>query len=292
MIFFLNMSQKLLILRMVHIFFDCFGIYGAFVLAYFVRVGFLFSTNFPLTPYAMISIIASMSWVGFLALARYYRLPPRSGGKELYDILLAVLGGAIAIGVLVVTYFFPREIVFSRLLSGYAFLFSLIFLFCTQFFFKWKMSSLKKKQRNVYRTLIVGANRVAERIIGTITKNPYAPYIIVGVIDPYGLSKKIQGSQILGKLDKLEDICEQEHITALIQCDAFEHTLNLISLCEEKNIKFQFAPALRGIFEENLRLREVAGMTMISFVRRDFSGRKKLWYSFVDWGLRQVFDVD
>ena len=75
----------------------------------------------------------------------------------------------------------------------------------------------------------MGANRVAEKLISAISKNLYAPYKIMGVIDPYGLAKKVQGSQILGKLDKLETVCKREKITALIQCDAFEHTLNLIS---------------------------------------------------------------
>ncbi len=140
--------------------------------------------------------------------------------------------------------------------------------------------------------MIVGSNRVAERLIYAIEKNPYAPYKIIGVIDPYGLSKEIKHSKILGKLDKLETICETEKVTAIIQCDAFEHTLNLISLCTEKDIKFQFDPALRGIFEENLRIREVAGINLISFAKRDFGGTKKLRYRVIDFVLRQVFDVD
>lgn len=286
------MHRKWVYWRLIHIFIDLLGIYGAFVLAYFVRVGFVFSSDFPFPLFGILSGIAALAWIGFLVFAKYYRIPPRHGEREFFDFALIGVGGIVAVGVLIVTYFFPRDILFSRLLGVYAFAFGIVWMIITHDIFNWILAKRKKAEKEVYRTLIVGANRVSEQLIQAIEKNPYAPYKIIGVIDPYGMAKKIKGSQILGKLNKLEEVCEKENITALIQCDAFEHTINLISLCEEKDIKFQFDPALRGIFEENLRIREVAGVTMISFVKRDYEGMKRKGFKFVDWVLRQVFDVD
>ncbi len=297
------MSKAWISLRVVHIVLDLLGLYASFLLAYFVRVGWIFSTDFPFPLFALLSLGATVVWIGFLLLAKYYRIPPRSGGRVWFDIFLAVLGGVVAVGMLIVTYFFPREVLFSRLIGVYVFAFGVAWLLITQFLFRYFLALLKKKDKAVYRTLIVGANRIAEKLISSIENNSYAPYRIVGVIDPYGLykssifnfqsSKKEKGNvPMLGKLDRLEKICDDQKITALIQCDAFEHTLNLISFCDEKNIKFQFVPALRGIFEENLRLREVAGRTMISFVQRNYTGTQKLKFRLVDWILRQVFDVD
>ncbi len=280
-------------LRIIQIIIDFIGVYGACLLAYFLRVGFIFSSDFPLELFAGISFFATSAWLGFLFFAKYYRLPPRSGEREWFDMALVFVGGAISVGFLIVTYFFPREILFSRLIGVYIFIFGSLFLLVSQTIFRQILATRKKQEKEVYRTVIVGANRVAEGIIQAIESNDYAPYKIIGVIDPYGMQKQIEGSKILGKLDKLETVCETEKITAIIQCDAFEHTLNLISLCEEKNIKFQFDPALRGIFEKNLRIREVAGVTMISFVKRDFQdGKKQGFYRVGDWVLRQVFDVD
>ena len=237
--------------------------------------------------------------LGFSFFPKYYRIPPRSGARQSFDLLLAVFGGALAVGILIVTYFFPREILFSRLIGVYIFVFGIIWLFLTQWLFRLLLAWAKRHEKNIYKTIVVGANRVSEKLIQAIEANPYAPYKIVGVIDPYGMCKtsnfNLHSSNpvpLLGKLDRLESVCQEKGITALIQCDGFEHTLNLISLCNEKNIKFQFDPALRGVFEENLRIREVAGVTMISFVQRDFSGRKKFIFRFIDWALRQVFDVD
>lgn len=286
------MSRSWIYLRVLQIFIDLLGVYGAFLLAYFVRVGWIFSTDFSFPLFAFLGAFATIVWILFLFFTKYYRIPPRSGERAFFDFLLIGLGGVVSVGLLIVTYFFPREILFSRLIGVYIFLFGVSFLILSQIIFRFLIATKKKQGKEVYRTLIVGANRVAEKLIHAIETNPYAPYKVMGVIDPYGLSKSLKGAEILGKLDKLESVCEQEKITAIIQCDAFEHTINLISFCDEKNIKFQFDPALRGIFEENLRIREVAGQTMISFVQRDFSGVKKVQYKFIDWILRQVFDVD
>jgi len=199
----------------------------------------------------------------------------------------------IANGVLIVLYFFPQEVLFSRLITVYAFVFGSVALILSQWLFKGFMARLKRKNKQVYRLLIIGANRVSENFIEQVQKNPYALYQVVGVIDPYGLEKNIKGSTVLGKLDKLESICQQKKVTAILQCDAFEQTINLISFCEEHDIKFQFDPALRGIFEKNLRIREVAGHTTISFVKRDFTDtNKRQRYALFDAVLNQVFDID
>ncbi|MCF7918171.1 hypothetical protein K9L27_04235 [Candidatus Gracilibacteria bacterium] len=295
------MSRSWIYLRIVQILVDLLGVYGAFLLSYFLRVGWILSTDFPFRPFACASIFSVIFWIGFLILSKYYRIPPRSGGRVGYDFLLALLGGSIGVGLMIVTYFFRSELFFSRLINIYSIFFGSLFLFLSQLVFRSLMALQKKRGKDVYRTLIVGANRVAEKLIQSIETNAYAPYRVVGVIDPYGLYKnskfKISNSKkdmvpLLGKLDKLEIVCHQQKITALIQCDAFEHTINLISFCDENNIKFQFDPALRGIYEENLRIREVAGQTLISFVQRDYSGTKKTTYRIIDWILRQVFDVD
>ncbi len=277
--------------RAFQILLDIVFVYGAFLLAYFVRVGWVFSTDFPFAPFAKISALSAFMWVAFLVFARFYRIPPRSHQKAWRDIALIFTGGVIGVGVLLVTYFFQRELFFSRLLNGYVLVFGGAWLFLSKTLFQTFLMLQKKRTKNVYRTLVVGANRTTEKFIEAIEKDSFAPYKVVGVIDPYGMYKK-KDLNVFGKLDKLESVVDKEGITAIIQTDAFEHTLNLISLCEEKDIKFQMVPSLRGIFEENIRLRPIAGHTTISFVQRNYSGMKKKQFRIVDWVLHSVFDVD
>ncbi len=287
------MLKKWILWRSIQIIIDFLLIYLAFLIAYGLRVGWIISNDFPLEPFALISFLCALLWSGFLFLTKYYRLPIRSGKRIWFDAILALIGGIIAVSALIVIYFFQQELFFSRLINFYVVLLGTSLLFTSQFIFRTIIAQHKKQDKNIYRTLIVGANRTTEQLIKAIESNPYTPYKVIGVIDPYGLEKKIKGHQILGKLNKLETICDREKITALIQCDAFEHTLNLISLCEEKDIQFQFDPALRGIYEKNLRIREIAGQTMISFVKRDFNNKNKEFaYKWGDRLLRQVFDID
>ncbi|HEY5714016.1 MAG TPA: hypothetical protein VIT68_01565 [Candidatus Gracilibacteria bacterium] len=287
------MFKKLITLRLVHACVDLLLIYGSFLLAYGVRVGFINSTDFPFSTFASVSILCTLAWSAFLILAKYYRIPPRGGYHVWFDMIFVFLGGIVSIGILVVMYFFPRDIVFSRLIGVLILIFGIVALLLSQYVFRLLLRRAKKQKIGVYRTLIVGANRITEKLIHSINRDRYALFEIVGVIDPYGMTKHVEGAPIFGKLDKLESICQSEKITAIIQCDAFEHTLNLISLCEEKDIKFQFSPSLRGIYEENLRIREIAEQRMISFVKRDFEDHKKQKrYRVIDLILRQVFDVD
>jgi len=258
-----------------------------------LRVGFIFSTDLPFFLFLILGFLASILWIGFLIITKYYRIPPRSGKRLFFDLWLIGIGGVISNGFLIISYFFPRDILFSRLISIYIFILGSIFLFCSQLIFRQILIWQKKKGKNIYQTLIIGANRTAEKIIKSIKQDKYAPHKVIGVIDPYGLEKNIKGSEILGKLNKLESLCKKENISEIIQCDGFEHTLNIISFCEEHDIKFQFDPALRGIYERNLRVREVAGQTMISFVKRDFEDKnKQLAYKWGDKIMRQVFDID
>jgi len=284
------MFKRLIAWRVGHIAIDAFLLYAGFLIAYGLRVGWIFSTDFPFAPFALVAALAVLTWIGFLIFTKYYRIPPRSGQGSLYDVVLSFVGGIIAVATLIIVYYFQRELFFSRLINIYALVFGVIALSISRTGFGQLLRFYKSRKKNAYKTLIIGANSVSEQLIKAINSNPYALYEVIGVIDPYGLKK---GPQILGKLDKLTEITEKEGITAIIQCDAYEHTLNILSFCEEHDIKYQFDPALRGVYEKNLRIREIAGQTMISFVKRDFeSDSKRKLYDVFDQVLKQVFDVD
>lgn len=277
-----------------HICLDFIGVWACFLLAYFVRVGWIFSTDFPFDLFFWLSGAATLVWIVFLLFTRFYKIIPDAGKtKKILQLGSIFGGGLLAVGFLIASYFFPRHILFSRLIGLYIVLFSGIFLFVSTQVFEWMLRRDKRRGKSaVYRTILVGANRVSEKFIQALERDPYAPYEVIGVIDPYGLAPKNFSGKILGKLNKLEDICETENITCIIQYDAFEHTVNLISLSQEKNIKFLFDPALRGIYEDNLRIRKNAGKSMIQFVDREFEGKKKFLYRMIDWVLYHVFDTD
>ena len=229
------MSRKWLYLRFLQILLDFGLIFGSFLLAYFLRVGWIFSSNFEFSSFALTSFFASFLWLGFLLFSKYYRVPPRSGLRSWFDITLIIIGGVAAVSSLVVIYFFNSELFFSRLISIYALLIGIIALFISRTIFHGIFRFAKKYGHHNYQTLIIGTNKVSAKLIRAIKKNPYAPYDIIGAIDPYGLARNFKETIIFGKLDQLEKISQEKKITAIIQCDAFEHTINLISFCTPYN---------------------------------------------------------
>ncbi len=286
------MFQFWIRLRLIQILVDLCLLLSVFVLVYFWRVGWVFSSDLMFWEYFLHAVLAVGVWIGFMLFAMYYRIPPRSGGRGWFDIILAPVGGIISSGFLVVVYFFARSEVFSRWISLGVFVFGVLVLLLSRAFFLMLLRRAKRNKIGCYRTLVVGGNRISEHLVGALNTNTYSLHDVVGVIEPYGIYKDYKGAKVLGKLNKLEEVCEAENITAIIQCDAFEHTLSLISFCEEKNIKFELDPAWRGVFEKNLRIRETAGVKLLSFVKRDHeTSSKKSFYKMVDIVLDQFFGV-
>lgn len=292
-----RMLKTLLFWRTLHILLDTMLLLSAFLLAYFIQVGWVLATDFSFARYFLLSMVGVFVWMSFLLMAKYYRLPPRHGRRAWFDWLLLVMGGGIAVGVLIVGYFFPWGILFSRWIPVMIIFFGVAFLWGTHAAFIYRLKYFNAHSDQVYQTLIVGANRVAESLIQKIMSNQLAPYRVVAAIDPYGLNKSKELTQykipIIGKLDKLQPAIDQRGITAVIQCDAFEHTLNILSLCDEQHIKYEFVPALRGINEKSLRIRELSGVTLISYAKRDYEKRPtQFGYRWGDIILRQIFGID
>lgn len=287
------MFRTLIYLRFGNIFLDFLLINLAFSLAYFVRVGWIFSTDFEYMPYALTSLGASIFWLFFLLFARYYKIPPRYGKKQIYNIILSGLGGILSVATLILIYYFQRELLPSRLITLYILIFGTFFLTLSSALFRALLRWQKQRSILTYRTLIIGANPVSEKMIDRIKNNPYALHQIIGVVDPYGVYKSIEGSEILGKLDKLEVLCQTHNINCILQCDAYEQALSIIAFCEDKNVKYEALINLRGIMEENVRLRNIADKTVLSYVDRNFeSSTKKHRYRIFDAVLHQVFDID
>ncbi|NJP03788.1 hypothetical protein HC823_00715 [Candidatus Gracilibacteria bacterium] len=92
--------------RAFQIFLDFILVYGAFLLAYFVRVGWIFSTDFPFPLFAGLSAIGAIVWIVFLLFTKNYRLPPRPENKFWYEIRFGFLWvGVVAVGTLIVIVF-------------------------------------------------------------------------------------------------------------------------------------------------------------------------------------------
>ena len=74
---------------------------------------------------------------------------------------------------------------------------------------------------------------------------------------------EVSGVQVLGNLNKLEEVLEQKKITHLIQCSDLEQSLNLLSACRNKNITYLMLPSVLGIVERDEKVESLEGMAVI-----------------------------
>lgn len=230
---------------------------GSYVAAYFLRVGWVFSTDFPFDRFLIVTILVTPVWLGTLLFTRTFALmrrqpTPRTAAYIAYACIIGTAFFSLAY------YFLYREF-FSRLLLVYALPLSFIAVWVWHMAYETIQRTLLRFPPAAFPTLIIGATREAAALIKTLqeTSNPLKP---VGVLDGRGTKEeKLEGVPVLGRLHKLDDVIEKYRITHVIQCSDLEQSLNLLSACRAKGITYLLLPSLLGIIERDERVESLEG---------------------------------
>ncbi len=236
----------------------------AYTLAYFLRVGFVLSTDFPINPYLTTTLIAAVVWMGVLLSTRTFTLTRSQRALKTFTYLAyAALVGCAAFAL---TFYFLYGLFFSRLLLVYAFALSLVLSWIWHVLYGSILRAALRKDPAEFPTLIVGVTRESERLIKLLNerKHPLKP---VAVLDGTGVKDKdIHGVPVVGKLNKLESTLEEYRVTHLIQCSDLEQSLNLLGACRARGITYLLLPSVLGIVERDERLESLEGrpVTMVS----------------------------
>lgn len=233
---------------------------GAFALAYFLRVGWIFSTNFPFGRFLWTTAVTTPVWLAVLATTRTFVLTrsqktPRNGAYIAYAALVGVAFFALV-------YYFRYKESFqglSRLLLVQAFILSAVLPWLWHVLFEQFQRAMLRLAPPAFPTLVVGATREAGRLIRTLNRRRH-PLTPVAILDGHGAKEKhVEGVPVLGKLDKLEDVLREKKITHLIQCSDLEQTLNLLSACRRRSVTYMLLPSVLGIVERDERVESLEG---------------------------------
>ncbi len=225
---------------------------GLYALAYFLRVGFIFSTDFPFDRFLTAVILVAPAWLAMLIGTRTFALlrAQRSIRTFAY-IVFAGVGGAALFSLL---YYFLFGAFFSRALLGVALLLSIAVTWAWHLCFGFVARRLMHREPVTYPTLIVGATREAASLIRALQER-LSPLKPVAVLDGKGTKDAaIEGVPVLGKLNKLEETLEKHRITHLIQCSDLEQSMNLLSACRKRGITYMLLPSILGIIERDERI--------------------------------------
>ncbi|KKW38751.1 hypothetical protein A2454_04325 [Candidatus Peribacteria bacterium RIFOXYC2_FULL_55_14] len=237
---------------------------GTYALAYFLRVGWIFSSDFPFDKFINITVIVAPVWLLVLATTRTFALTrsqatPRNAAYITYSALVGV-------ALFTLTYYFQYAQFFSRMLLMMAFVFSAAVVWGWHCGYSAIMRRILRKNPAVFPTLIVGVTRESGRLIERLNRSNH-PLKPVAILDGRGVKDgEVHGVPVRGKLNKLEDVLEQEHITHLIQCSDLEQSLNLLSACRKRGCTYLLLPSVLGIVERDERVDTLEGqpVTIVS----------------------------
>jgi FlaA1/EpsC-like NDP-sugar epimerase len=230
---------------------------GAFALAYFLRVGWVLSTDFPFDRFIVTALAVAPLWLLTLVATRTFSL--MRAQRSLRTGMYIVYASVVATALFVLGYYFLYGLFFSRLLLLYAFGGTAALTWGWHIVFDRLQRGLLRRSPPAYPTLIVGATREARALIATL-RDRRSPLTPVAILDGRGTSEQeIEGVPVRGKLNKIEDVLESERITHLIQCSDLEQSLNLLSACRNRRITYLLLPSVLGIVERDERIDALEG---------------------------------
>ncbi len=235
---------------------------AAYAVAYFLRIGFINSTDFPLDLYLQTALIVSPFWILTMLQLGIFRLTRiQSDQKNLAHILFACV---LASALFTLTYYFLFTEFFSRLLLVYAGAINLALTIVWHLAFDTWQRTVLRKNPPAYPVLIVGLNREAERLINLL-EDRQSPLKPVAILDGQGTSKtEVRGVPVLGKLNKLEDVIKSLRPTHLIHCSNLEHTINLMSVCRQHKMTYLLLPSLLGVVGGTEEMISLEGQAMVA----------------------------
>ncbi len=235
---------------------------GSYALAYFMRVGFIFSSDFPFDLFMNAVLLTAPLWLIVLMTTRTFALTR----KQLTIRNAAYMSYCALVGVALFTlvYYFSYNAFFSRLLLVSAFIYSTGFVWIWHVLFEIILRNQLHKAVQ-FPTVIVGVTRESRELIKKLNKEK-SPLKPVAVLDGKGCKDSdIDGVPVRGKLNKLEEVLE-EGMTHLIQCNDLEQSLNLLSACRQKKMTYMVLPSVFGIVERDEKIETLEGqpVTMVS----------------------------
>lgn len=237
---------------------------AVFCLAYFLRVGWIFSTDFPFGNFLTAVLTVAPLWLLVLATTRTYALTRSQATVR--NAAYITYSALVGVALFTLVYYFQYEQFFSRMLLIMAFVFSAAGIWAWHVVYSMLLRRILRRDPAQFPTLVIGVTRESARLIRKLNESNH-PLKPVAILDGKGSKEsEVEGVPVRGKLNKLEEIMESERITHLIQCSDLEQSLNLLSACRLRGCTYLLLPSVLGIVERDERVDTLEGqpVTIVS----------------------------
>ncbi len=252
---------------------------SAGLVTYFLRTSIIssfrpvfFQLNLPLDRYFLLVLSVSLLFVGFFAIVGLYKLRTTvSSLEEFFKVAIASSAGLMS---LIIYIFLRQELFNSRFLILGGWILAIIFVSLGRFFIRYLQRQLVvKRDFGVHRVLVIGDDKVSNRITQEISQNPVMGYRIV---------KRLENPEVVEVRSAIENPGVDEVILANPNYPA-ERVLEVIDFCNENHLTFKFVPNIYQTLTANFSLDVLAGVPMIELRRTNLDG----------WGrvIKRFFDI-
>lgn len=250
----MNRYRALIILWLLS---DSFLFVGCFILSYFLRVGWIFSSDFPFERFLFITILTAPLWLLTLITARTFTLTRNQRSLRTFAyILFSTIVGTAFFSLL---YYFSYIAFFSRSLLLIAGCLTLLSAWAWHIIF----DALKRHALQIdppsFPTLFIGLTREVSALIETMIHDHH-PLVPVAILEPMGSTvREVHGVPVIGKLDKLEQTLHAKKITHVVQANTLEQSINILSACRQHGITYMLLPSVLGIVERDETIESLQG---------------------------------
>ena len=225
--------------------------------------------NIPWNKYWPIVLLVAGAWVIIFAFSGLYKThPPRKMARDLPRIILACSTGFAAITIYV---FFTLQKFDSRFLVLVGWILAMIFVIFGRLVMLGLKRLLYRFSIGLHRTVVIGAQQVAEAVGQAIADHPHLGYKLIATFPHFDLST---AEQIL-----------KAHPDEIIFTDPKaneEEALKAIDFANENNIAFKYSADLFATISTNITIDTLAGVPIIELRRTRLTGWGRIFKRTMD----------
>jgi exopolysaccharide biosynthesis polyprenyl glycosylphosphotransferase len=204
---------------------------------------------------ALTLAVASLEWIAVFHAFGLYRVEHLSAWEEFQGVINAT---TVGVGVIMVSTFW-WEASISRPLLAWSWLFAICFELLTRRLFRWRIRQLKRDGTLTLRTLLVGTNEEAARLLQVLQPSVrgFAP---IGGVSTSDAANPDRGFPLMGRLDELEDIIRREGVECVFVVSSAVSPDDLIGIsraCRQAEVEMRVSANLPDILTSRLSIQPI-----------------------------------
>lgn len=253
------------ILNRIHIVLDVGIIVAAYALAYLLQFHIFNNAVDPSINYLGISAIIVPFFLVLYAMIGLYT-PKRVTGRysETGNVIKANVVGAV---IIIAGLYLAKETNVSRMMLFYFALINTVLLVVERASIRYVLRFIRTKGINKKHVIVVGASRAAEEFIERVLKNPQWGFEIHGVIDDkYPIGEAFHQIKVLGKLDSLERILQENQLDEIIIAlgiHEYEKLESIVKICEKSGVHTKLVPDYNNMIPTKPYTEDLLGLPII-----------------------------